>query len=156
MDEVEAIPQIEKYPDIIGFTETWLHPKTEHQYKLHGYNAVYNSRETRGGGIAMFVKKGITLDVIIKKKIKRIEILTIKIKPNNIAISLIYRPPDVPFKTLKDTLKKYLVNRKKKHILMGDFNVNLIKKTSETKEYRNIYKERNYKIVNKTSKKHCT
>jgi len=48
MNEVEAIPKVENFPDIILTTETWLNPHTEHLYNINGYNAIYNSRDTRG------------------------------------------------------------------------------------------------------------
>lgn len=41
-------------------------------------------------------------------------------------------------------------------MIIGDFNINIAEKNNTTREYYNIFSERSYKILNKTSKKSYT
>lgn len=76
-NEIETIPKVHNRPTIIGFTETWLEKKIEQLYKIQGYNAEYNSRNTRGGGLALYVRQDVEFQTITNTTIRKVEIIEI-------------------------------------------------------------------------------
>ncbi|KAG6443424.1 hypothetical protein O3G_MSEX002874 [Manduca sexta] len=48
------------------------------------------------------------------------------------------------------------LHSKRRAIVFGDFNLDLLKPDGPTREYKDILKENNFKILNKIDKKHCT
>lgn len=90
----------------------------------------------------------------MNKTIDKIEIISVHLQETDTDLTVIYRPPQIDFQTLKTVLKNNVINRKKSHILIGDFNINIAERNRTTREYYNMFKERNYKIMN--SKRHCT
>lgn len=155
-EEIEAIPNIYKQTDILALTETWLRPAEEQLYQIENYNSVYNSRNSKGGGIAFYIKENIKYKILMNKTIEKIEIITILIENANLSVTLIYKPPQITLNILKTVLKHNVINRKSDHILMGDFNINILANNTTTKDYYNLFEERNYKIVNMRTKKYYT
>lgn len=102
-EEIETFPKIQNYPEIIALTETWLSPEEEHLYNINGYNAIFRSRQTRGGGILIYLKHGIEYKEKINSIINKIEIITIELVQEKIIITLIYKPPHVDFTKLENT-----------------------------------------------------
>lgn len=154
--EIQTIPGIENSPDIMAFTETWLNAENEQFFQIQNYNAVFNSRDNRGGGLAMYIKQNINYKIKMNKIINNIEILTVYLENANTAITLVYKPPNVDFQTLETVIQNNIINRKHRHLVMGDFNINILKKDQTAKEYYRIFRERNYKILNKRTKEHHT
>lgn len=68
-NELEIIIKLHD-PDIIALIETWLSPNEESIYNLGNYNAEYISRDTRGGGLALYIKKISIIKQIQKKILK--------------------------------------------------------------------------------------
>jgi exonuclease III len=53
--------------DITGISETWLKSKHDNHklYEIDGYDLVRNDRpDTRGGGVAFYIKKGLAFDTV--------------------------------------------------------------------------------------------
>lgn len=155
-EEIEALPKTQNYPEVIALTETWLTENEEHLYNIHGYKGIFRSRPTRGGGIALYIKSNLNFKILLNCFINKIEIITVKLNTQNIAITLIYKPPQVNFNTLEDTLQNNILNRRKSHIIMGDFNINIMEKNQLAQRYKNMYRENNYNILNKTTKQAYT
>lgn len=114
--EIETIPLTNNNPEIIAITETWLQKTEENLYTIKGYNSIYNSRESRAGGIALYIKENIPFKVLINKTIRRIEILSIETEENKVAITLIYRPPQADFKDLLHVMKNNILCRQKNRL----------------------------------------
>lgn len=129
-EEIETFPKIQNYPEIIELTETWLSPEEEHLYNINGYNAIFRSRQTRGGGILIYLKHGIEYKEKINSITNKIEIITVELVQEKVSITLIYKPPHVDFTKLEYTLINNIVNRKKSLIIMGDFNINIMEKNT--------------------------
>lgn len=93
--------------DIAGICET----KTDKNYKMNipGYKVYINSRNNRGGGVAIVIKQNI--DHTYYKKISKgnLEFIGVRIATNssNLVIGQVYKPP-----------KKHLVAEELKSILL--------------------------------------
>lgn len=154
--EIETLPKTENNPDIIALTETWLNPTNENLYQIANYEAIYNSRTSRGGGIVLYVKQNINYKILLNKTINSVEILTILLKVPNLTITLLYKPPQINLETLESVLQNNIISNKRQHIIMGDININIATKDSTTKKYETIFREKNYKILNKRLQKYYT
>ena len=94
-NKLEAfLANMEFKPDIISITETWIKPSSTGLYKnLEGYQFAWGSncrKDCNGGGVAFFVKNGISFyvcdDLTIMKE-KKFESLFIKITEwNNVGL----------------------------------------------------------------------
>ncbi len=85
--------------DIIFLTETWLKDEEIHKYQLYidGYrNPIYKNRNTIGGGLLIYYKENININVLQNLQNNNIEHMVIEvICSNNIKFifNLIYRAP---------------------------------------------------------------
>lgn len=81
--------------------------------------------------------------------------LWIHIQHFGIDVGAIYRKPD---KTIKPFLETYShqLNQRKRAVVFGDFNINLLVSETATCMYKDILKENNYEIANKINEKYCT
>lgn len=66
-----------------------------------------------------------------------------------------YNPGDTNYKDFLATYDLQLQQRKRA-IVFGDFNVNLLDKDKRTKQYKYLLHEAGHKILNKISAKYCT
>src|SRR6218665_1078096 len=121
----------------VAISETWVNKNTEDQLQLTGYTAVYNSREDRiGGVVAILVKENIKywpLDLGISPKHNTYESVFIQVqqeKSPDLVIGVIYRPPGQSLPEFNDDfsiLISILSKTKRNLILLGDFNIDLLK-----------------------------
>ena len=121
---------------IICLTETFIKDIDTACSHFDGYNLVHSTRiGRRAGGTAIFIKNTFDFEIIPEATVNLpfIESVFIKIKHNNtnpITISAIYRPPNSNFQDflgfMENTLSNF-VNRNNETILLGDFNIDLLK-----------------------------
>lgn len=156
--EVELIPTLYDHPSVIIITETWLAPHNENLYSIDGYKAEYNSREDtrRGGGLAVYVRQGVLYRVKNIIKIRDIEILSIYLQKDNITVTAVYKPLQVATADLKHVLQNALLNRKKPHIVVGDFNVNIMDNSNASIDYKYTITEHGYTLMNRIGEKYYT
>ena len=149
-DIISLLDSLECSFNVIALTETWLDSNNVKFYPFHGYNIVSKERTSkRGGGIALAIKEDVKYiqrpDISIFNDV--CETLFIEIfKPGkNVIIGVCYRPPGQSVKAYLNHLKEMLsvVNSEHKEcILMGDFNVDLMK--LNTSSYSNEFLETLY------------
>lgn len=133
IDELRKILSISNV-DIACICETWLRENINDAIlKIPGYNIVRNDREGRiGGGIAIFLKKGISFHVIAKSLYDvtdpQTEYLVIEINVDNkkILIAAFYNPPGVDCSDLLNSLLVQYGFSFTRLCLVGDFNTNLL------------------------------
>lgn len=89
MDELEVVTHDHEI-DVLVVTETWMKKEEEIFYNLTNFEAVYCSRNKRGGGTAIFVRKHIPMHVIYMDP-SEFSFLTVKIR--QIVIAVVYRSP---------------------------------------------------------------
>ena len=140
--------------DIIGFSETWLNDDNVSLpiFKDYKYNHVYATRpldrdianKDRGGGLSLLIRDNISFkqrnDISIMTPY--MELLFVEINFNNkkYLIGVTYRIPDTNIKSFIDGINTILepLNNSHQIIIMGDFNICLLKENNHTKDFRNI------------------
>ena len=121
---------------ILAFTETRLSEITECLYEIPHYQSFHNSRNTMGGGVALYVTDRLNARIITEFTIKSVYMETIAItllwENHQYIIFNIYRPPAASLRlfvdALDDTLQR-LVSKyiNEKIVIIGDFNVDLLR-----------------------------
>lgn len=129
----------------IIITEIWLSKNIDHGFLLEGYNSTELYRDTRGGGIKLFIKKGIGFSIVSQctQIFPSHECLTVRTSiPNyeDLLLCCVYRPPDRSVDRFLQWLQLNLeefVNSS--CIIAGDFNLNLNNlNKSKIREYNNL------------------
>jgi exonuclease III len=104
-DEFAATVLTEK-PDIICLTETWLNSSVDTpSIDLPNYLLSRDDRSTRkGGGVAVYVKCGITYHVLQNEAFpcKEIELLMMKLDTYRSLLLCVYIPPNITASSLAD------------------------------------------------------
>ena len=119
-------------PKIFAFCETKINSDIEKLYSIPGYSAVFNSKSTRSGGLALYIKSDINFEIIEEYNYMHdyMESLCIKVKLNgdDIFLCLLYRRPGSDHKNFFELYEK-LINKLKnrKCIFFGDTNLDLLK-----------------------------
>src|SRR6218665_172053 len=134
----------------VALTETWTNKNTEDQLQLKGYTTVYSSREDRiEGGVAIMVRENIKywpLDLGISPRHNTYESIFIQvqqIRGPDLVTGVIYRPPGqslLDFNDESSILVSILSKSKRNLILAGDFNIDLLKISTNdpTQTFMNI------------------
>ena len=159
--------------DIMCLSETWLKEGlTSNILDIPGYrlsrldrNWMENNNIKKGGGLCMYINQKIEFTNSDISKLnyssKDIEIQWMEIKfpkMRNIIIANIYRPPQGNVKNCCKYIRNCLNNMndidKNDVFFMGDFNINIYKKTStESKELLNIMSTYGFKqFINETTR----
>lgn len=167
-----TINDIKEYsnPDVICLTETFLKTNDTLNAKLPNYVlAAYYCRKKRRGGSCIFIKRGIQFEQLNSfgniSVANYIECCSIIVPCSKTIIISIYRPSsnkrhnlNVFFLKLERLLYKCITKYpKKKIILAGDFNINMLEKSYESTRLNDILKNYNLKlhITEPTRKKTC-
>lgn len=119
---------------LIGIAETWLKPSnTNKSVELSEYTIVRSDRSSktkkRGGGVALYVKKGLKHTVVARPKTgSEIDFLFLKLQTLNLVCGIVYRPPDSDMILMNEVyeLVSNISSTEPNIILMGDFNINLL------------------------------
>lgn len=120
--------------DILVLTETHLTDDTDPLYDIDGYHHVSLHRTRWGGGLKLYAKDYLNINVIdnLTGLYASHESLFVKITFDNISsihIGCIYRPPNKSIRSFNDYLENILFTNPTvlhgKIIVMGDFNINI-------------------------------
>ena len=151
MEDYDILFDIVDNPfDILIFTETWLTKDKSDLCKFNGFQSLHHIRpidnnfnlKEKGGGISIFIKNGI--DYIIRNDLTKMlpfmESCFIEISLNHkkFLIGGLYRPPDTNANLFTEKLNEMLEPLKNTFqiILMGDFNIDLLKSTTYTNNFQ--------------------
>lgn len=145
-------------PDVIVICETWIPFNLTELYSIDGYEGIFSCRnQGRGGGLAMFVSKCLSYDIISSSEVScptnSFHHIQIKIKLRgyrNFFISSYYRPPDYA------TLPKFLehlecvfeANTNSPHCVVGDVNVDVRSRNFESSDYNQLITSYGYFVTN--------
>ncbi|XP_040061475.1 uncharacterized protein LOC115318981, partial [Ixodes scapularis] len=127
LNKVDALESIllEYNPEIVTVTETWLHPLiSDSEILPPDYIILRKNRLTRGGGVAIILKRG--LSYVPMPEVKNVESLWCKVSFENysIDVGVVYRPPDSDLQYLHSLYDYMLANIKSDKIIMtGDINM---------------------------------
>lgn len=132
-------------PSVIVCTETRVLEHYQY-FSLDGYKIYYNdSKINNSDGVVIYLKDHIIESTSVVK-VGRLSVLnsTIRIDDkNNLDISAVYRSHDLPKTEFIEDLNNYLDSKKKlkNHLLIGDFNIDLLKLDNVSQEFLNILLE---------------
>jgi len=118
---------------ILAITESWLKPyMTDAQISLTGYKCLRADRPNRkGGGCLLYVTESLLVTDNFSYSDKYCNLLYCCIDSMDAIIAVIYRPPDAPIESFKETLNHLQTKLGKRQkaekmpgiFLMGDFNL---------------------------------
>ena len=163
--DVEQLFNSLNYPfSVVGLTETWISDHSLPVFSIQGYEFIHLDRKTcRGGGLGFLVSS--TLTYLIRNDLNVItstqECFAIEItvsRGKNIVILVIYRPPSssvVDFNTYFDDILQCLTKENKHLYIMGDFNLDLLKSSSNTRIntfLNNVYANGLTPMINKPTR----
>jgi Reverse transcriptase (RNA-dependent DNA polymerase) len=127
---------VNKVVDIVGISETWLKLKHDNDkmYDIEGYELIRHDRtETRGGGVAFYIKKGLKYDIVCKSKNGENEgaeylIISIQLREVKMLVCVLYRRPqnNIKFDNFFAELQEHYPHYDQ-CVVMGDFNCNFKK-----------------------------
>ena len=119
---------------IIGLTETWLNKNFSLDlYNINNYTFISNARNTRRGGVGMYVRNGISYErrygLDVSNNSSESIFAELDTGSQKILVGVIYRPPNQPvydfLKYINDILQ-IVHTEKKLFYMMGDFNINIL------------------------------
>lgn len=111
--------------------------------------------DSRGGGVSIYTHKTIKCDVTENLVENGNHYLWLKIDKLSLNIGAIYKPPDTNVNNFLEEFNTQLETRKRS-IILGDFNIDLLNKNNTAKKYLETIKESGYDILNKIAKKYNT
>ena len=132
------IEEIELLPDIIAVTETKLRIGEFYtNIDITGYNFIHTGTKTNAGGVGFYVSQKLSYSVntLLSLELSGIEDLWIdlKVKNRTLTFGVVYRHPncvthdiDNFTEALGNSLHK-LNLKKHKYVILGDFNIDLLK-----------------------------
>ena len=118
--------------DILGVSETWLTQNIlDEQIQIKNYKFVRLDRNTRGGGVGMYIKNNFNYEFLNSVQSEHLEQVWIKLKINSVTyiFGSIYRPPRGQFSDFLTLLEESLSHFSMecdRVVCGGDFNLNLL------------------------------
>lgn len=152
-------------PLLMGITETWfLRGETGEVedirlpirlYGLEGYKSTFSSRAVHTGGIALYVRDDIAFETISKSNgdvsfIHGAATLTNNGVEERVYVTHVYMPRVSDYENLLRILEVLFISvpRGMRHILMGDFNIDVTKSHKESLAYLDLLTSYGYSVTN--------
>lgn len=131
--------------NVFALSETWLNDKTQTNIiDLPGYNLFRKDRDTRGGGLVVYVMsllKCKMLEPLGDTPALEQLWLEINIKQYKLAIGVVYRPPNLHMEHLSEmeAVVRFLdMNGFTNIIILGDFNINMLESSRSSNIFNNL------------------
>lgn len=121
---------------VIGLSETWLDDRIQNNtIHIEDYVLVRKDRETRGGGVAFYIKNSIKFQILDVSNNGSIEQLwiSLKIGGKRLCLGTLYRPPNTNLMMALDSIENVLIDFLPEfdYVLFGgDLNVDLLNKNN--------------------------
>ena len=147
------LSQVTLHFDILCLTETFLFPSEANLYYLDGYKFLGIHRETRGGGVGVYLREGIAAHVEHHElSLHGSEAITLRLRGVNaisdgdiLDLTVVYRRPSADTELFLADLGRFLLNSSPStHIITGDINIDTLKHTQLSSEYLNILSQANF------------
>ncbi|KAJ8915923.1 hypothetical protein NQ315_015538 [Exocentrus adspersus] len=143
--------------DVLVLAETWLDEKEAFLFNLSNYKAVHSCRTTRGGGVSIYIKEGIKYVELEKSNVNDvINWVCVGIGEQKLKVSAIYKPPLYKNDDFLPRLESILTKYPRKHLMIGDININLLSDNDITGNYVALIAFNNFKIVNTIDETNAT
>ncbi|XP_055628243.1 uncharacterized protein LOC129769796 [Toxorhynchites rutilus septentrionalis] len=145
IEELRLIVKISNV-DILCVSETWLNENIDNSIiSIDGYNIVRHDRVgLLGGGVLIYIKNGITCNLIMKSnnqfRVTNTEFITIEVLLENekILLTALYNPPEIE---CNESLEHLLLTYGSLYnfiYFLGDFNTNLLVNSPKSDRLRNV------------------
>lgn len=154
IEEITILTAIHQ-PDILVLTETWLYQQESDNIKILNYSAYHSCRETRGGGVSIFIQKKYEANIILESNQNNNNILIIYINTLKVHMGAIYKQPSSCIKSFLEKLDQTILPIRNA-ILIGDFNLNLLETSKQSSEYKEILSSHGFIILNKINENGAT
>ena len=135
-------------PYVIVCTEVW---KLKHYqyYKIKGYNIYYNSGNiNQNDGVVVYIRENVihSSEIITIGKLKIINSIITLSNNKSLEISSLYRSHDIGCAEFNLNFKTYLEQKRKisNHIIIGDFNINILDCNVISLDFLNNLLEKSY------------
>lgn len=141
-----------RLPVGISVVETWLSPSLpDALVRLPGYNLVRTDRQgKRGGGVALYLRDDLKYKIIASAgQCGRPEFLFVetKISCQQVLIGVIYKPPNVGYLNDIEDIIFQLAPIYTDIIIMGDWNINVLKNSPDVRHMREILSLTNLELL---------
>ncbi len=139
---------------VVAICESWILSGQKDLYQIDGYSAIFSCRDERPrGSMVIYVKNGLnyTTSQITSSNTHVVSIILKAIcnrTNTNLRISLIYRPPDEKYEDFENVFEPVLASGNMNHLILGDFNYDLRRTSSETKKYIQLLSAYGFSITN--------
>lgn len=123
---------------------------------MPNYKHIFNYRKnSKGGGVSIFVHNSIKHEITEDISENGNHYLWIYIEKLSLNIGAIYKPGETNINSFLELYTSQL-ERRRRSIVFGDFNIDLLNKNSNVAKYRNEINETGYEILNKINKQYNT
>lgn len=140
-------------PKVFSAEETWIRDGTGGIYQIAGYKSYHCSRESNGAGIAIYYDENFSIEIIDEDN-GPVSYVSFKLfredDPKNFIIfTCVYMPKQSDAPMLETILPNLITRwRQRKHIIMGDFNINVSAQTALALRYINLIESFGFQIAN--------
>ena len=137
--------------DVICVTETWLYDNEIQYFKLENYNFTGTQSGSRGGGVGVFVRCGLGVEVV-STDLAGADVHSIKLTVDgssshrHLNLTAIYRQPSTDVNTFLNDLEHLLSSYTTPHIVTGDLNIDTLN-SIVSEDYLNLQSIYNYTNV---------
>lgn len=154
-DEVQCL-LTEDNCDVLILVETWLVESETWLYEIKGYQALNSCRKKRGGGATIYIKDGIKVKELSKSDPED-NFSWICVQVGALKISAIYKPPNYNYDQFIGTFESILEQFSKNHLIVGDFNINLLDSENfNVKSFKHKLMQNNFMIKSNIGIEHAT
>lgn len=157
----DYVNSIREIPMILGLSETWFRPSETGEfstgnsvklYEIAGYRSVFCSRDGRSAGVAMYVRDSFDFEVLQKSN-GPVSFIHLRLKlgsqRKDLFITYIYMPKYSDYPLLFSFLETICQNlNTKKHLILGDFNIDLNSTTNASDQYKQLLYSLGYEVTN--------
>ena len=144
---------------VIGLCETRLNDAISSMYRINGYECYFNNRNTRGGGLAIYLHSMYDGSYVpdLTLQLPHIETIFLHVtRPQKFIVGMLYRPPNaslddflVSLEYIMDAAIKYEL----KCYLLGDFNINLLSNNDHVNNFSNLlFSYMFFPVINKPTR----
>lgn len=146
LDEVQILVNTHN-PDVIILSETWFYGNEIQFFCLEGYMGTHVCRDSRGGGLAIYVRNSINHTV--QSTVNTKELYSILVSFDSFNLVGINRTPQQRFSDFMEYLENMFARCKRSTVIIGDININLLNQNSSvTTESKQLISAYGYQILN--------
>lgn len=126
-DEVLMFLDSIKIPiDVFCVGETWLKANNCPLFSIPNYDPIFSCRETSSGGLAMYIRSGLSFNIVKTFSNEGMHLIHVEIKINGLLYDVVgvYRPPSYDFEKFHDELEFLLSTHGSRPLfVVGDVNI---------------------------------